>query len=247
MHVAIDIDYNRVIGVHRVQDILHGLILLECGNVRNVLFENTENPYFLLSRTEAQLRALFKNITGEDVEMDKLSYRAALTTAIDAMKPPLVDDQELEKQIASVEDQLWGKIGTIPFFRYVLGAKVPKVADGIVVRRIARDDKQREATKGAAQRLQAQAAPLTPATPAPRVARQALGVARPAGAPPTGGVAAEVWMVADKMWAEVGSPKDTKTVLALRIKMMQVLETEHDIKRTTASNTLGQWMKARLS
>lgn len=248
MHVAIDMDKMRVLNVHRVQDILHGLVQLEAANVKNVKFENTDSPYFLAGLKVLQMQLLYTSVTGEPgLALTHAERRASLTVVIGAMKPPLVDDQELDKQIASVEAQLKLPVGKVPFYRYALGSRTPKTVDDILPRTLQMTDAMRSAAKGAATALQ----PLPAATiPAPRpagVARQPAGTPRPAGAEPTGGVAGEIWMVADKMWKEAGSPKDTKVVLKLRMTMMEVLETQHDIKRTTASNTLGQWMKARLS
>jgi hypothetical protein len=248
MRVAIDMDKMQVVAVHRVQEILHGLVCLEAANIRRIRFETTDSNFFLATLTPIEMQLLFTNVTGEQGQaLTHLERRAALAVAIDAIRPPLVDDQELDKQINAVATQLEGKIGEVPFFKYVLGSRVPKVGEGVSARTVVIDDKQRSAAQGAAQRLQ----PLPAATiPAPRPAgtlRQKTGVARPAGAEPSGGVAGQVWMVADKMWQAAGSPKDVKVVLALRMKMMEVLETEHEVKRTTSSNTLGQWMKARLS
>jgi hypothetical protein len=48
------------------------------------------------------------------------------------------------------------------------------------------------------------------------------------------------------MWEAAGKPMDKDTVLALRKEMMQVLETEHSIKKTTSSTALGDWMKQRV-
>ncbi len=247
MRVALDMTHFRVVGLHQIQEILHALVYLECGNVKDILFADTESPYFLAGVKPLEMQHLFRNITGETKTLTFDEARAAVTVAIQSMKAMLVDDQELDRQIAAVEKQLEGKPGTIPFFRYHLGGRVPKVADSQFIRTIVRDDKQRYAAQAAAQRLQ----PLPAALPyAPRPAGtvgQKTGVPRVTGAEPTGGVAGQVWETADAMWKAAGSPKDVKVVLALRMEMMKVLETEHDVKRTTSSNTLGQWMKARLS
>lgn len=248
MHVAIDMDKMRVLNVHRVQDILHGLVQLEAANVKHVKFENTDSPYFLAGLKVLQMQLLYTSVTGEGGQaLTHMQRRAVLTVAIASMKPMLVDDQELDRQLKSVEVQLKLPIGKVPFYKYALGGKTPKTVDDITPRGVQLTDAMRDAAKGAATALQ----PLPQATiPAPAPAgtvRQKTGVSRPAGAEPTGGVAGEIWMVADKMWKEAGSPKEVKTVLALRMKMMEVLEKDHDIKRTTASNTLGQWQKARLS
>lgn len=252
MRAAFDMDKLRLLHVHRVQDILHGLVQLEAGNVKAVLFDNTERHGFLGGLTTFQLAALFKNVTGEDKPaMTDLDRRAALAVAIDTLRPPLVDDIELDKQIAVVAKLLEGKIGAVPHFRYVLGGREPKVGEALAGRTIQRDDKMRLAASAALQRGPAPAAAVIPAAPLAGTLREKTGVpggiaAQPSGAP-RGNVAVLVWEVADRMWQAAGSPKDTKVVLALRIEMMKVLEEENDVKKLTSSNTLGQWMKARLS
>lgn len=57
---------------------------------------------------------------------------------------------------------------------------------------------------------------------------------------------ATIWNVADKMWEQVGSPKDLKEVLKLRRKIMDELEQNYSIKKTTSSTALGGWQKARV-
>lgn len=248
MYCAIDMDLMQVLQVHRVQDILHGLVYLENANSEHVRFDNTDSHLFLAPVSTVGMQILFRNVTGEDeAVLTHLQRRAAIAVAIESMRPPLVDDQELDKQISYAGNQLHGPVGKVPLFRYTLGARVPKIGEEWVFSTIKRDDKQRSATQGAATRLQTLPAATTPATAGPTLARQKTGVARVAGAEPTGGVAGQVWIVADKMWKAAGSQKDVKAVLTLRMTMMKVLEEEHDIKRTTSSNTLGQWMKARLS
>lgn len=65
-------------------------------------------------------------------------------------------------------------------------------------------------------------------------------------APRQGGVRELVWAVADKLWEASGKPTDIPVVLKLRKEMMGVLESEHSVKRTSSSNELGQWQKARI-
>lgn len=52
--------------------------------------------------------------------------------------------------------------------------------------------------------------------------------------------------VANNMWEEAGKPRNVKTLLKLRKMIMDKLENEFDIKRTSASTELGQWQKGIL-
>ena len=49
------------------------------------------------------------------------------------------------------------------------------------------------------------------------------------------------------MWAEAGKPRERDVILKLRLKMYEVLQNEYEVNRNTASNTLGDWMRFRLS
>ena len=56
----------------------------------------------------------------------------------------------------------------------------------------------------------------------------------------------KIWAVADRMWEEAGKPIEKGTVLALRKDIMNVLE-QDGVKRTSSSNELGNWQKARIA
>lgn len=58
---------------------------------------------------------------------------------------------------------------------------------------------------------------------------------------------ATIWDVADKMWDAAGKPTDPKLVLKLRKQIMNELEQNYSIKKTTSSTSLGGWQKSRLS
>ena len=72
-------------------------------------------------------------------------------------------------------------------------------------------------------------------------------VANGTGTAPRTGIKAVVWDVADRLWNEAGSPKAVDVVLVLRRKIMDELEGQHGIKRTTSSTALGEWQKVRLN
>jgi len=56
----------------------------------------------------------------------------------------------------------------------------------------------------------------------------------------------KIWAVADRMWEEAGRPTDKSKVLALRKQIMDTLE-QDGVKRTSSSNELGNWQKARIA
>lgn len=243
MKVAIDMDKMRVVAVHRVQDILHGLVFLEARNVRNVLFDDTDRAAFLDRMATLELTLLLRNLTGQEFppQYDNLARRDAIATAIGKMKDKLVDERELDLQIEAVQEQLRLPIGKVPQFRYVLGAKVPKIEDGglsaLAANPLTADELQASAT---AQRRSARPAPYTPNAAEPRTA-PALQAPRAAGS-----VRPVIRGVADRMWEAAGKPTDKASVLELRKKMMAELEEQHGVKRTSSSTSLGEWQKDRL-
>jgi hypothetical protein len=126
MRFAYDEDKMELLHVHRVQDILHGLVFLESAHVKRVVFEDTDNPRLFDNLTTWELPKLFKNVTGADPDQSwpVPVVRELLAQRIEEMKPRLADDQELDRQIAEVEADLRQKV--CPFYRYALGAKVPR-------------------------------------------------------------------------------------------------------------------------
>lgn len=68
----------------------------------------------------------------------------------------------------------------------------------------------------------------------------------PSGAP-RGSVSQTIWAVADEMWTAAGNPVLKDVVMRLRKTIMDKLESDYGVKRTSASNELGNWQKARIT
>lgn len=239
MFVSIDMDTLQFLHKHHDQMVLGGLSFLEAPHhsIRN---ENANSETFLLGLTPLEVRMLYKNTTGEDVTgSDDQVLREMLSMIVyDHMPPTLAIAAEVEAQIAAVEDDLYNGIP----WKYALGAKIPakhielfphhcKPLDAV--------EKHKAATM-APQRRAVRAAPKPRNAPPPPPAAPPVPKQRASSVRPT------IWAVADRMWAEAGSPTDKAVVLELRKKMMAVLESEHHVKKTSSSNELGNWMKARL-
>ncbi len=130
MRFAYDLDTLQLLHVHRVQDILHGLVQLESAHAKRVVFENTDNPQLFDNLTTWELPKLYRNVTGQepDPTWSVQVTRELLALRIEETKPRLVDDNELLKQIESVAQELTQKV--CPFYRYAMGAKVPRVEEG---------------------------------------------------------------------------------------------------------------------
>lgn len=62
----------------------------------------------------------------------------------------------------------------------------------------------------------------------------------------TGGVRAKIWETADSLWEKAGKPTERNKILLLRREIMVVLD-HNGVKRTSSSNELGNWQKARIN
>jgi hypothetical protein len=239
MFVSIDMDTLQFLHKHHDQMVLGGLSFLEAPHhsIRN---ENVDSPHFLLGMTPLEIRMLYRNTTGEDpTGSDDQVMREMLAMIVyDHMPPTLALAAEVDAQVAAVEDDLHKGIP----WKYALGAKVPAKAMELFplhCKPLDAVDKHKAATM-APQRRAVREAPKPrnappPPPAAPRAPKQRASSVRPV-----------IWAVADEMWAAAGSPTDVKVVLELRKKMMATLEADKGVKKTSSSNELGNWMKARL-
>lgn len=238
MFVSIDMDTLRILHKHHDQFVLNGLSFLEAPHhsIRN---ENVDSPHFLLGMTALDIRILYRNTTGDDPTGtdDQVMREMIAKLVTDHMPPTLALQAEVDAQLKAVEDDLYNGIP----WKYALGAKVPakaidlfplscKPLDAIDKHKAAQLAPQRRAVREAPK-------PKAPAESAPQPA--------PAAKQRASSVRPVIWQHADEAWAAAGSPKDTATVLALRKQMMVDLEAK-GVKKTSSSNELGNWMKARL-
>lgn len=240
MYVSIDMQNLRVLHAHQVPGIVHDLVYLECANIDYVLVQDTSSDLFLEQLTSMELKKLYHNLTGGSAALwDDLAIRHALAHTLAALAPTKVNHAELEVQCECAEKYRAAEDRTI--LRYAFGAKVPAQVQELFPLATAPLPATYDSTQRGAQRIHTPpvAVPHDPANPAP---------ARPTAAPraPGGSTRPRIFKVADEMWEAAGKPMDKDTVLALRKKMMTVLEEQHSIKKTTSSTALGDWMKQRV-
>jgi hypothetical protein len=243
MFVSVDMQKLVFLHKHHDHDTVSGLAWLEAAE-RSVLIESTARREFLLKLTDLELRMLYKNTTKSDPPVQtgvdsSVFLRELLATIVDShMLARLAIREEVEAQCEHVSEDLYKGIP----WSYAIGSKRPA--------------KQRELFPLAATPVPAatvaQAAQLAPQR---RITRAAAAVAPAPKAAPSAPPAAKVrqssvrpiiWAVADSMWEAAGKPTDKTVVLELRKKMMSALEADKGVKRTSSSNELGNWMKARL-
>jgi len=239
MFVSVDMDTLQFLHKHHDQFVLNGLSFLEAPHhsIRN---ENVNSEHFLLGMTALEIRMLYRNTTGEDPTGtdDRIMREMLAMVVTDHIPPTLALADEVEAQCKKVEDDLYAGIP----WKYALGAKVPAKALELFplhCKPLDAIDKHKAATT-APQRRAVRNAPKPPAPVAPAPSASAAPKARASSVRP------QIWATADEMWRAAGSPTDVPVVLALRKQMMGVLEEKHGVKKTSSSNELGNWMKARL-
>jgi hypothetical protein len=229
MHIAIDRQSMRVTHAHTNAQVVAGLVYLECAHVNDVRIESNTHEGFLARYTPIELELLHYSLTDHSYRgSDLVQVIAALC---DKLPQPQVNERELDAQILAVQTKGLSERGVS--YRYVFGKQFPSET------LFALPYKVKALTD--AELLSARTrefAAYAPAAPVQSV--------RPAGAPRLSGVTAIVWETADKLWAAAGSPMETPKVLTLRKEIMNVLESEHGVKRNTSSNELGKWHKARV-
>ena len=186
-------------------------------------------------------------MTGNTLVVPADPMRAAIAVEVEAIRPKPVDLELLDVQIASVQKNLELNIGQVQNYKYRPGGKSPVVGDYPVALKGEVNPNGNDARSVALQRLTAPPPPVAPIPAQAPQNRQVSGVLGAVNGPPTMGVGATIWAVGDRMWAEAGKPRDRDLILRLRLKMYEVLQTEYEVNRNTASNTLGDWMRFRLA
>jgi hypothetical protein len=240
MFVSLNLSDMMFMHKHREHETLSMLAFLEAPH-RSVSIENTDLPNFLSTRTGLELRLLYRNTTGMDITgTADIVVREMVSELVDNhMLESWISLTELTAQVNAVEDDLYNGIA----YSYARGAKVPAKQEALfefhcaplsgdaAIAAAARAPQRRTLQPAAARPAMRASAPAGPAVPKQRMSS----------------VKHDIWLVADRMWTEAGSPKDAKIVLELRKKIMSQLETEKMIKRTSSSNELGNWQKERLA
>lgn len=238
-YILIDRQQMAITHKHNDRVVLSGLAWIECTNAAAIMSLTNIKP--LLDFTPSELRLIYKNATGAELRGYANTLAQAVLDAARRMPDTEAVLAEVEAQRKLVED------GDKSSFRYVLGAMKPEEVVGVF-----------EAPPITVPRVEAEELRAAQGYTGP--AFGGTGPDRPAGgtngapreprapsAPRTGGTREVIFRVADQMWEAAGKPSSLQVVLALRKQIMGVLETEHDVKKTTSSTALGDWQKSRLS
>lgn len=240
MYVLVDRQAMAIVHKHRDREVLNNLAWIECTNsAATVPLGNVS--HWAREFSPLELAKIYNHATGAELK----GYGTALAAAVHAMALRLPETdavlEETRLQRAYVLD------GDKSCYQYVKGAVRPMSHTGLFepdALTCARVEAEEIAAAASAPKYTAPpSAGGVPGVPAAPGAPQAP---RAPSEPRTGGTRATIFEVADRMWEAAGSPRDNSTVLGLRKQMMVELEVAYQIKKTTSSTALGDWMKQRL-
>jgi hypothetical protein len=201
-----------------------------------------EEPRDFNSLTDLELRLLFKHTTGSD---HSNAHRPSMLTScvslgIQLPLTPNLNAFELEVQAHAIAE------GDERRYRYVPGGGLPMLADELYEPPPLRCE-QRWTSEQLAE-LAKRGPPLQAAIAPAATSTQASArspAARPVAGAPRGSNKPVIWARMDRIWEKAGKPTNIDIVLGLRKSCMSELEHECNIKRTSSSSELGNWMKAR--
>lgn len=223
MYVSLDMQNMRIVHKHSSLNAVCGLVHIELPDVAvNV------GAYDMVvkHKTDMEIKMLFRScFPGEAGHMPIPEMKARILQFVEAFPKTDLDELEVKRQADSIRD------GDKKAYKYVKGSfRASRPAE------LFADATGDSVRAGATIPANTAARPVRPAA-APRAAT---------GAPRASGVREKIWAVADRMWEEAGNPTEKSTVLALRKDIMNALE-QDGVKRTSSSNELGNWQKARIT
>lgn len=218
MYISIDMERCRFLHKYPIFTVVTDLVFIEAPD-NHVDIEPVDYGGLLRDATPTELAKLYRNTTGQEPVPGDL--RPLLRKLV--LDLPVTDVNAWEVQVqANYVERLRERENGVTGLVYVKGSSRPaKLNDGLF---------QPEGLRGTID-------PSSFAAPAPT-----QGPATPR----TGSVRDTIWKVADQYWEANGKPTDKPSVLELRKRIMDVLEREHGVKRTSSSNELGNWAKARI-
>lgn len=225
---------------------------IECARVPTSVLPN-ERVALLGRFTDYELKRLYLGITGK--EMGAIYFTDAIIEAVERVigevpvseiNPILANAQADYAAKFSMDeeedliDYRYKPASTTPERLMTFKWPDPKKANPLAWETLAALPK----TNTLRAQPPAPAEPVAPAMPNhTQAAREPSG---PRGGAGSRGSASTVFTVADEMWEAEGKPMTVESMLALRKKIMTVMEEEYGVKRTTSSSALCNWQKLKL-
>lgn len=227
MYVSLDMQNMRIVHKHSSVNAVCGLVHIELPDVAvNVCPIDMTVKH----KTDMEIKMLFRScFPGQADHMSITDMKARILQFVEDFPVTDLDELEVKRQADSIRD------GDKKAYKYVKGSfRASRPAELFAD---ATGDSMRA---GVTVPASSAARPVRPAA-APRAAPRAA-----TGAPRASGVREKIWEVADRMWEQAGKPTEKSIILALRKEIMNTLEQE-GVKRTSSSNELGNWQKARIT
>ena len=223
MSVSLDMQNMRIVHKHSSVNAVCGLVHIELPDVAvNVCPIDMTVKH----KTDMEIKMLFRScFPGQADHMPVAEMKSRILQCAEEFPVTDLDELEVKRQADSIRD------GDKKAYKYVKGSfRASRPAELFA-----------DATGDAAR-----ASATVPASSAARPVRPAAAPRAATGSPRASGVREKIWAVADRMWEEAGKPTEKSTVLALRKDIMNALE-QDGVKRTSSSNELGNWQKARIA
>lgn len=223
MYVSLDMQNMRIVHKHSSVNAVCGLVHIELPDVAvNVCPIDMTVKH----KTDMEIKMLFRScFPGQADHMPVAEMKSRILQFAEEFPVTDLDELEVKRQADSIRD------GDKKAYKYVKGSfRASRLAELFA-------DATGDAVRAGA---------TVPASSAARPVRPAAAPRAATGAPRASGVREKIWAVADRMWEEAGKPTEKSTVLALRKDIMNALE-QDGVKRTSSSNELGNWQKARIA
>lgn len=223
MYVSLDMQNMRIVHKHSSVNAVCGLVHIELPDVAvNVCPIDMTVKH----KTDMEIKMLFRScFPGQADHMPVAEMKSRILQFAEEFPVTDLDELEVKRQADSIRD------GDKKAYKYVKGSfRASRPAELFA-------DATGDAVRAGA---------TVPASSAARPVRPAAAPRAATGAPRSSGVREKIWAVADRMWEEAGKPTEKSTVLALRKDIMNALE-QDGVKRTSSSNELGNWQKARIA
>lgn len=242
MYILVDNDRMMVLHKYPNYFTLADLAWIECSNSYSIF--GLYNVKGFRDYTEMELGLLYRNITGSDhSNLNRFQLLQVLHDLCMRLPESDVVPTEVDRQAAKVAE------GDVRRWRYVKGASTPAAEellfepDGLSAP--ANETEESEARAGKLPALKATAQPQAAGTGPVTPVASTVTAGTTSSAPKRGTAKITIWSVADRLWEEAGKPQEKEDVLKIRKAIMQELEVNEGIKRTSSSSELGQWHKTR--
>lgn len=241
MRVVIDRDRMVFLPIkHPDLNVVTNLAFVECAGYQAIHVMALDHT-FAKGLTDLEKMMLYKNTTGQTCLRAGQGLVNVLMELAERIPEREVNAVELEVIAMSLPELRSERYTYIQGMKTAMRQSDIFLLDGV---KVPKSDTESAIAVRAA--VQAPVPEYVPPLPSAAAATRAPRAPLPSG-PRRGGAKDIIWAAADKLWEAAGKPTDPAEVLKLRKEMMNVLETESGIKKTTSSNELGNWMKARLT